>query len=59
MKSHETLHETLEKELVALTKDHSQPAHPRPSGGQWQFKVLLFVIALCVLMLVGKVFGLF
>ncbi len=59
MKSHETLQEAPEKELVTRPKNHLQPAQPRASGNQWQFKVLLIVIALCVLILVGKTSGLF
>ena len=59
MKSHETLQETPEKELHTETKNHRQTAQPPAAGSQWQFKVLITVISLCVLMLVGKVFGLF
>ncbi len=59
MKADQHLLEAPEK-LSPAKKPVPRPLPPTETGGsQWQFKVLIVVITLCVLMLIAKVLGLF
>ncbi len=59
MNSHAIPGETSEKEFPNQTKIHRQIPERHAADSQWQFKMLMAVVALCVLMLIGKVLGLF
>ncbi len=59
MKPQEILEEAPAKKPSTGKPNPRQTAQVQPQGVAWQFKLLMVVIAIGVLGLIGKVFGLF
>ena len=59
MKVQQSVRDTREKVTHTAENGPHQPAQSEPEGGTWQLKALIVVLIAGVLMIIGKVSGLF